>query len=178
MRARILEADGLYLSNIEFTDLENIKIWRNEQMSVLRQWKPLTDRNQDKYWDVIANNNDSVLFSIIDENDRFIGYCGLTNIDYISSRGELSFLLDTDLDRNSIKHDTTLLAVLKMLSKYGFGQLNLNKVFTETYVYREEHIRTLERFGLKRDGILRKHVFKNGQYHDSMIHSMLRSEYL
>ena len=178
MRARILEADGLYLSNIEFGDLENIKKWRNEQMSILRQWKPLTDRNQEKYWDIIANSNDSVLLSIIDENDRFVGYCGLTNIDYISSRGELSFLLDTDLDCDNTVHDKTLLAVLKMLSQYGFGQLNLNKIYTETYVYREGHIKTLESFGLKRDGILRKHVFKNGEYHDSVMHSMLRSEYL
>ncbi|AFV24567.1 putative ribosomal-protein-serine acetyltransferase [Methanolobus psychrophilus R15] len=173
-----MEADGLYLSNIEFGDLENIKKWRNEQMSILRQWKPLTDRNQEKYWDIIANSNDSVLFSIIDENDRFVGYCGLTNIDYISSRGELSFLLDTDLECDNTVHDKTLLAVLKMLSQYGFGQLNLNKIYTETYVYRESHIKTLESFGLKRDGILRKHVFKNGEYHDSVMHSMLRSEYL
>lgn len=178
MRARILEADGFYLSNIEYSDLENIKRWRNEQMSILRQWKPLTDKNQDKYWDIIANNNDSILFSIICEKDRLIGYCGLTNIDYISSRCELSFLLDTELDSNSTEHDRTLLAVLKMLTEYGFKQLNLNKIYTETYVYRESHIKTLEEFGLKKDGILRKHVFKNGKYHDSVIHSILRSEYL
>ncbi len=177
MRAKILEADGLYLSNIEYTDLEKIKCWRNEQMSILRQWKPLTDKNQEKYWEIIANNNDSVLFSIIDENDSLAGYCGFTNIDYISSRGELSFLLDTALDHNGTEHDRILLAVLKMLSEYGFRQLNLNKIYTETYVYREGHIKTLEIFGMEREGILRKHVFKNGEYHDSVIHSMLRSEY-
>ncbi len=178
MRAKIFEANGLYLSNIEFADLENIKKWRNEQMSILRQWKPLTDRNQDKYWEIIANSTDSVLFSIIDDNEKLRGYCGLTNIDYISSRGELSFLLDTDHECDNDVHDKTLLSVLKMLSEYGFRQLNMNKIYTETYVYREGHIKTLESFGLKRDGILRKHVFKNGEYHDSVIHSILRSEYL
>ncbi|WP_342305956.1 GNAT family N-acetyltransferase [Methanolobus sp. ZRKC5] len=178
MRAKILEADGLYLSNIEFEDLENIKKWRNEQMPILRQWKPLTDKNQDEYWKIIANSNDSILFSIIDDNEKMCGYCGLTNIDYISSRGELSFLLDTDLDRDNDVHDKTLIIVLKMLSKYGFNQLNLNKIYTETYIYREDHVSTLENFGLKKDGILRKHVFKNGEYHDSVIHSILRSEYL
>jgi RimJ/RimL family protein N-acetyltransferase len=178
LRARILEADGFHLSNMEFADLENIKVWRNEQMSILRQWKPLTDSNQEKYWQIIANSNNSVLFSIINEKDELIGYCGLTNIDYVSSRGELSFLLDTKIDSEKSMHDKSLLAVLKMLSEYGFKHLNLNKIFTETYDYRKDHISTLESFGLKKEGILRKHVFKNGEYHDSAIHSILRNEYL
>ena len=162
---------------MEFTDLENIKIWRNEQMSILRQWKPLTDSNQEKYWQIIASSSDSVLFSIINEKDELVGYCGLTNIDYISSRGELSFLLDTRIDSDISLHDKSLIAVLKMLCEYGFKHLNLNKIFTETYDYRKDHIKTLESFGLKKEGVLRKHVFKNGEYHDSIIHSILRNEY-
>lgn len=178
MRSKILNSGEYFLSNVELTDLEFIKNWRNEQTDILRQWKPITQKNQDDYWEILSISDSLTLFSILTtKGDKLIGYCGLTNIDYVSSRAEFSFLLNTDLAKDIEEYKKIFFNVLEMLCNYGFKHLNLNKIFTETYAFRVKHIEILENFGLKEEGKLRKHVFKKGKYHDSIVHSMLKEEY-
>jgi RimJ/RimL family protein N-acetyltransferase len=66
---------------------------------------------------------------------------------------------------------------LNELRKHAFNTLNFNKIWTETYEFRTNHINILESFGMKKDGILREHIYKKGKRYNSIVHSMLRREY-
>lgn len=178
----LYEFNGRYLCPMEKSYLRNLKKWRNLQINVLRQFTPLTDCDQETWFESLQNDSRRVIFAILtcEENLKeptFIGYCGITNIDFKNERGEISFLLDPDRATNEKLYREDFLSILEMLSRYSFEELNLNKLFTETFSFREFHIKILEEFDFKREGVLRNHHFTRGEYFDSIIHSLLASEW-
>lgn len=162
-------------------DLSHIKDWRNSQMDVLRQWRPLSDWNQENWYRIVSEDDHQVIFSIKERNPdatpKLIGYCGITNIDYINRRGEISFLVDPSRGEDVDLYRLDFSAVLNYLCWYGFDGLNLHKLFTETFDFRVSHINILEEFGMHKDGIIREHQYINGKYHNSVIHSILQTEW-
>jgi len=178
----IFEFNGRYFFSLERSHLEKLRKWRNAQMDVLRQWKPLTDYNQEKWFQEVSTAIDQIVFSIVtfdkDDTEKFIGYCGLVNINHINKRTELSFLIEPERAFKREIYQEDFMAALRALCEYGFNQLNLNKIFTETFSFRKYHIEILEKFGFKKDGTFREHQYVNGRYYDSIIHSMLKSEFL
>src|SRR5712692_9121509 len=81
-------------------DLKFIKNWRNQQRIILRNKTILTDKSQKNYYSkviktaVSADKPDCLIFSFMNSG-KCIGYGGLTNIDWLSKKSELSFLADT-----------------------------------------------------------------------------------
>ena len=178
----LYEFNGRLFFPIEKQYLEKIKEWRNTQMEILRQWKPLTDYNQEKWFQEVSESNNQVIFSIIvfnkDNIKKFIGYCGLVNIDHINKKAEFSFLVDPERVLKRIIYKEDFMSALKVICNYGFNQLNLNKIFTETFCFRKYHIEILKEYGFKEDGVLRKNQYIKDKYYDSIIHSILKSEFL
>ena len=170
-----------YLFPLSYNDLSTIKDWRNSQMEVLRQWKPLTDANQERWYQIVSEDQHLVIFSVMEYSDlnhlQLIGYCGITNIDYINQRGEISFLVDPNRACNPDLYRTDFSAVLYLLCQYGFDELNFHKIFTETFAFRKDHIRILTEFGFRNDGIMREHQYTKGRYWNSIIHSIIRNEW-
>ena len=177
MREKIIEGSKIYLSQIEHEDIKGIMIWRNNQMNILRQSKPLNMEDQEIWWKSVSLSKSMRLFSIINNHEEMIGYCGITNINEDCLRGEISFLLNPKIKENSEEYEEIFLEVLKMLLNFGFNELNLNRIFTETYEYRKNHIVTLEKAGLIREGTLREHIFKQGKFYNSVVHSIIMGDY-
>lgn len=159
------------LSTIEKEHIEKIRFLRNQQIEVLRQFKPISFKEQEEYFQNVHKDQRQILFSILEEN-KFIGYCGLTNISYVYGTAEFSFITNS-LDEEC---ESVFLFCLNELCNFAFKTLNLNKVHTETYEFRKEIINFIEKRGFKKDGVLREHVYKNGKRYNSFIHSLLRSE--
>lgn len=155
-------------------DLASIKKWRNEQMEVLRQNVPLTDEDQNRWFANLADDKKQVLFAIVDE--ELIGYCGLTNLDFVNHRAEVSFVMRTDIALLEAEYEKYFLAILDMLKKYAFEELKLHKLFTETYEFRKFHISILEKFGFKLDGRYKEHIFHEVKFIDSLIHSLINGQ--
>ena len=76
--------NGRYLSPLDKIFLPKLKKWRNLQIEVLRQYKPLTHYDQEKWFEKLSGSENQVLFGIafseMDEEKVLIGYCGITNI--------------------------------------------------------------------------------------------------
>jgi len=159
--------------------LERIMTWRNTQMRFLRQYKLLTLYNQKEWFETISSDPTQSIFAIIyNDTDEYelIGYCGIINIVHKNKTGEISFLVDSKrITSDEYKKD--FLAVLNMLCEHGFNDLNLNKLYTETFSFRKTHLFVLNNFGFSHDGTLREHIYENGNYHDSFIHSLLKIEW-
>lgn len=151
-----------------------LKEWRNAQIKILRQKELLTNYQQKKWFDSLKHDKSQVLFEII-ENEEFIGYCGLTNIDWGNKRGEISFLTNPKRTQKEQKED--FLAALNMICEYGFKKLGLNKIFQETFGYRKDHIKIMEEFGFYLEGELRESYFKQEKFVNSFIQSILASEW-
>lgn len=65
-----------------------------------------------------------------------------------------------------------------VLQRYAFEELNLNRLETTWLVYNHASENLHLKCGWKIEGLQRKAIFKNGEYHDIKIASVLKNEYL
>ncbi len=164
---------------LRLEDMESIRTWRNEQIEVLRQREPITSEQQYNYYQnvivpgFIEVHPEQILFSFIMQ-DSCIGYGGLTHIDWENSHAEVSFLVETRRTFIPETYTQDFLAFLKLLQQVAFNDLQLHRLFAETFSFRTVHIAGLERAGFHFEGRLQEHVFKQGQWWDSLMHGLLR----
>ena len=64
-------------------------------------------------------------------------------------------------------------AVAEMV-RTGFEEFDLHRIFAEVYAPNGASARVLEKNGFRREGILREAVYKNEQYMDLFVYSLLR----
>lgn len=159
---------------IQFKNIFKILAWRNEQKNILRQKKDISKLAQVKYYlKEIINQEDKLepkqlLFAIFDENE-IIGYCGLVHISWLDKRAEISFLTTTSISKMPDKYEEIMAVALKFLINIG-NFIYMNRLFTETYAFREKHISVLEKNGFELEGILHENICIDGKYHDSLMH--------
>jgi [ribosomal protein S5]-alanine N-acetyltransferase len=68
---------------------------------------------------------------------------------------------------------------LRAMVRYGFEQMNLNRIYARTIADNHESVRLLERNGFQREGTQRKHSWEeDGTFHDSAIYGLLVNEFL
>lgn len=172
---------GYKLIPLREQDIEQIRIWRNAQIDILRQKTAISHEQQARYYEGVIrptfteDNPKQVLFSFL-LNETCIGYGGLTHLDWEARHAEVSFLVDPLYVQDDALYHQTFAHYLALLSRIAFLDLRFHRLFAETYAFRKEHIATLEAAGFQWEGRLRDHIFKRGQWEDSLIHGLLAHE--
>jgi len=121
---------------IRYEDRLDIMKWRNEQMYHLRQVKPLTEIDQEKYFRKTVSDlfdqekPKQILFSFL-KNGKCIGYGGLVHINWIDKNAEISFITNTELEKDYFSKYWTIF--LNLIEQVAFKELNLFKIFTYAY---------------------------------------------
>jgi RimJ/RimL family protein N-acetyltransferase len=162
-------------------DLEHLRQWRNDQQDVLRQQRPLTVEHQRRWFAEVVCPSYEVgqppaLLVTVELEGNPIGYGGLTNIDWVSRRGELSFLAATERAADPDRYIADFSIFLDWAITTAFDDLDFNRVFTETWLFRTDHIACLERAGMRHEGTMRQHVAKDGTVYDALLHGILRTD--
>jgi diamine N-acetyltransferase len=67
--------------------------------------------------------------------------------------------------------------VMRLLLRFGFETLNLNRIFLRVDDDNKRGVRAYEKAGFVHEGSLRQSVYRDGHYHDLLIMSVLRSEW-
>lgn len=164
-------------------DMESIRVWRNQQMSVLRQRKKITKKEQISYYkesiEPIFNQKNPrlILFSYL-KNDVFIGYGGFVHIDWNLKKAEISFLTKTSRNKIRKTYVEDFNIFLKLIISLGFKEIGFNKLETETYSIRQTTIKILEENGFQLERQLHKQIFINNKYYDSLFHGQIKDYYL
>ena len=164
-------------------DVESIRKWRNEQIDILRQNKPLTKDEQSKYYHQVIKKSfyekkpKIILFSFLIKN-ACIGYGGFVHIDWNSKKAELSFILDTNRTKEPRIYKKEFSIFLKIILNIGFKQILFNKIFTETFDIRPDTILILEKTGFVLENKLLSKNYINDSYVDSLFHRVLISDYV
>lgn len=170
------------LAPIREEDMELIRVWRNTQMDVLRQKNEISKEEQNRYFHKIIKplftkqHPPQLLFSFF-ENSKLIGYGGLVNISWIDKRAEMSYLAETQRAKNNLQYENDMINFIFMIKQLCFYELNFNRLFTETYEFRKYHISILEKADFHKEGRMRQHIYLKGKYYDSILHSILKTEY-
>ena len=66
---------------------------------------------------------------------------------------------------------------VEAMIKFGFEDYGLNRIVAKVIKGNVGSIKVLQKLGFVQEGILRENLYKNGQFHDVMLFSVLKSEY-
>jgi RimJ/RimL family protein N-acetyltransferase len=154
--------------------------WRNEQIYHLRQAKPLTEADQKTYFDnVVAKlfgqeKPNQILFSFL-KNDECIGYGGLVHINWIDRNAEISFIMDTALEKAFFEYHWS--CYLSLIEKVAFEELRFHKIFTYAFDLRPHLYPILLKNGFTEDARLKEHCYFEGKFIDVLIHTKYENNF-
>lgn len=122
-----------------------------------------------------ASKLESINFGIYVDKDKLqlIGSIGISSIDLKNNHAEIGMAIG---NKNCWGKGIGTESV-KLVLKYCFTTLNLNKVYLDVWEDNTRAIKCYQKCGFKNDGLMRQHVFKDSKYHSKLIMSILKSEW-
>lgn len=178
MKNPFLTGSKIYLSPLTKEDITEEYIqWLNDKEVCAGNSHATFPNNYSKtlsYVESVSQSKKDLVFAVRwKKNNLHIGNASIQNIDYINRTAEMAIIIGNKKYWN--KGVST--EILSLLIEYGFRTLNLHRITTGTPVTNTGGIRISEKNGLKKEGILREVLFKNGKYTDVAIFSILEKEY-
>ena len=121
-----------------------------------------------------SNSNLTYNFAIEDiDTGDYIGGCGINNTDLKNRNCEIGiFIGDKNVWGKGYGTDA-----LEVLINFIFNELNLEKIKLSTYSFNDRAIKCYTKLGFEVEGTLKKEIFRDGKYHDTILMAMFREKY-
>lgn len=110
-------------------------------------------------------------FGIFD-NGIFIGSIGFVEFDWEARKTEIGYWIDKAEEGKGI-----ISAACRILIDYAFGELQMNRVEIRCAAGNRRSAAIPERFGFRKEGILRQSEIRNGRLQDFLIFGLLADEW-
>lgn len=177
MQNPFIVGERIYLRPLEpAQDNHLYATWMNDE-EIRRYFSiyPTSDTRGKERLDQLYKDGKHIIFGVaLNSDNRLIGLVGLKDINYINQTAEFYVIIgDRSAQGKGYGTEAT-----KLMFRYGFMELNLNRIQTHDM---EENIggwRADEKAGMKYEGTLRQAILRFGKYHDVRVYSLLRSEFL
>ncbi|HEQ98177.1 MAG TPA: N-acetyltransferase [candidate division Zixibacteria bacterium] len=110
----------------------------------------------------------------IEHKDRreIIGLIGLYHVDTTHKNAEVGFWLGRDYWGQGCTKEA-----MNLILKYAFNEIGLKRVFARVMHPNTVSLKLLESIGFKREGAMRKAIYKDGRWLDFIWFAMLREEF-
>lgn len=164
------------LSPLCESDLPDLLGWINDRDQALLNapYKPVSSLQQRSWYLALENRTDVYIFGVrLVENNELIGTCQLHTIHPVHRTAELQIRIGNEARRHAGYGTEALLNLLK----FGFHDLNLNRIYLHVFQSNHSAIRAYEKIGFKEEGILREAAYIDGAYVDVIVMGLLRAEY-
>ena len=173
---KMLEGKYVKLRPLELEDLDVLKKWRNSKFIRIatREYRLLNMINQKHWFESIHKDNPPkyIMFGILNSKNNLIGVCGLTYIDWKNRHAEVSIYIG----KNNWQKLKEAKDNLQVLINYGFGELNLHRLWAEIYETAPNNVILFEQMKFKKEGKLRDQLWRNGKWHNSFLYAKLSKE--
>jgi len=175
----VLKGEKVSLWTITKEDLR--KIWKYFGDFELRRflhmrWQPVYYENEEKWYEKLREEiNDKIVFEVVENSsNEMVGLIGLHDIDWYSRNAEIGYWIWKEYWGKGYATEA-----VKLVLKYAFEYLNLNKVSGRVCEPNKASQRVLEKNGFKLVGKLRKQEYipEMGLV-DVLIYDILREEYI
>lgn len=107
------------------------------------------------------------------ESNKTIGWCGYHTWYKDHYRAEIGYVM---FDENE-KRKGFMNKALTHVIRYGFETMKLHRIEAMAGVDNHASLRLLDQHGFTKEGHLREHYFRNDKPEDSLVFSLLKSEY-
>lgn len=114
-------------------------------------------------------------FAIEDiKSSKYIGGCSINESD-IKNRNCVIGIMIGDKEYWSKGYGSD---ALRTLLKFIFEEINMNKVKLKVFSFNDRAIACYKKVGFKEEGILKKELYRNGNYHDEILMAIFKEEFL
>jgi ribosomal-protein-alanine N-acetyltransferase len=104
---------------------------------------------------------------------KFLGSCGLFNLDQQCRRAEIGYELNFSAWGFGYMHE----ALVRLIA-FGFADMNLNRIEADVDPRNAPSVHSLERLGFQKEGHLRERWIVGNEVSDSLLYGLLRSEWI
>lgn len=173
---KFLEGRRIYLRPIENEDLDFFytTLWAKEGRKLTGTQTVFSRSGVQTWFENISTDNSRIdLIICLQENNQPVGEMAMLDIDHQNRHAIVRIsLFDREFWGNG--YGTEAMA---LLLNFGFEILNLHRVGLDVYSFNKRAIKSYEKLGFKREGIIRDELFYDREYHDSIIMGVLKSEF-
>ena len=162
------------LRAIEHEDLPRYVQWLNDPvvLEYFGQLLPLSLAREEQWYERMLQDA-SVRNFAIEVEGRHVGGGGFGRIDGRNRSAEVGLFVGVpELWDQGLGHDA-----LQALLRFGFEQMNLNRIYLRVIAGNEKAIHLYEKAGFCHEGCWRQAEYRHGRYHDLLWMSILRDEW-
>jgi RimJ/RimL family protein N-acetyltransferase len=168
--------ERIYFRPLELSDEPTLRRWVNDP----RNWRTLLHRGpinacREKEWvgSLGKDRSDYVFGIVVKDEERLIGSTGLHRIDSRARCATFGLMIgEVAYQNRGYGSEATRLAI-----RYGFRELNLNRIQLSVYANNWRAIRAYQKAGFVHEGCLRQAQYVNGEYVDEYRFAILREEW-
>lgn len=154
-----LRSDNITIRDFEEDDIQfKVDIINNSLNNTFLHYDLPLEYEKTLQWFKNKNTNNR-LDCTIEYNDKVCGFIGLLDIDKKNNKAEYYICVDYSYSGKGIGTESS-----KLLLKYAFDNLNINKI----YLYTEENNKNaqhlFEKIGFHKEGLLKDDIKNNGEF--------------
>lgn len=175
----MLMGEKVVLRGLELYDAKELHKCVNdwEVRRYLGMFYPFSEIEEEEFvkssWERRKKGTDFIFGICEKENGQLIGTIGLHKVDWKNRNAELGIAIwKKEYWGRGYGTDA-----IKALLKYAFHELNLHRVYLRVYNFNKRAIRCYEKAGFKKEGVMREAFWRNGEWHDTILMSILQSEF-
>lgn len=176
MGHELLEGERVRLRRIAEADIAEIGAWNADltYQRLLRRGMVYPGNEADVRQWMLNPADDFYPFAITDKaDDRVVGVVAIKDVMWSSRQCQFFIGIGRAEDRGRGYASDAL----RVMLRYAFMEMNLNRVGLEVSAYNADARRLYTRLGFQHEGTLREFVYRDGVYHDMHIMSILRAEW-
>lgn len=168
----------LYLPNENLS--ERLFYLIDENRDYLNKWLAWVDSTKNKEdcfrflkESRLFNNGGQKLTTFIHFEEEMVGSIGFQRIDKSNQIAELGYWLKESLQGTGIVTKSA-----KRLIEYTFSNMNINRIIIKVRNENDKSKAIPIRLGFKKEGVLREALYHSGRYHDVVLFSLLKSDFV
>jgi RimJ/RimL family protein N-acetyltransferase len=178
MKNPFLKGDKIYLSPLTLEDISDEYIsWLNDSEVCSENSHAVYPNSYEAtlaYVKSAGKSKTEIVFAIKSKkNNDHIGNISVQKIDPVNRSAEIAIIIGNKKYWNKgIGSEAYRLVI-----DYGFRTLNLNRLSSGQTITNKGMISVCEKNGMKKEGLLREVLYKNGKYLDAVVYSILAKEF-
>lgn len=173
----MIEGEKIRIRAIEKMDTDEIMKWVNDpevKQNLLMRYP--VSRYQEEKWIETAlsgDNQRNKVFALETKEGVYLGGIGLHKIDWENRNAEVGIVIGKKEYWGKGYGTDAMLAILD----FAFNQMNLHRVYLRVFEYNLRGIKSYEKCGFKKEGLLRQDRYCKGRYHDTVMMGILKDEF-